>query len=60
MNDYRVIFQRDGQEETVELTAETVKQLVDLLPEEAEIVGVKFLRARGFSCRPRGTGQRRQ
>ena len=58
MNDYRVIFVRDGPQETREVSAETAKEVEALLPPDVDIVSVKFLRARGFSCRVRGTGRR--
>lgn len=58
MNDYQVTLERDGRREVVELSAETVRELESLVPEDADIVGVKFLRARGFSCRPLGAPRR--
>jgi hypothetical protein len=60
MNDYQITFQLDGTEQTIELTAETAKQVEALLPKDAEIVRVKFLRSRGFSCHVRGSTLRRQ
>jgi len=60
MNDYRVTLLRNGQQETCEITAETVKHIEALLPADADVVAVKFLRARGFSCRPRGIERRGQ
>lgn len=60
MNDYRVTFLLDGHEQTREITAETVKSIEARLPADAEVIGVKWLRARSFSCRARGTPLRRQ
>lgn len=60
MNDYRVRFALDGIEHLRELSAESVRHIDSLLPEDAEVLEVKFLRARGFSCRPRGDGVRRR
>ncbi|MEN9728017.1 MAG: hypothetical protein RL434_2383 [Pseudomonadota bacterium] len=58
MNDYQVVLERDGRRETVELVAENIRQIETLVPEDADIVEVRFLRARGFSCRPLGTLRR--
>ena len=54
MNDYRVTFIHEAREQVIELSAETVKHVQVLLPEGADIIRIKFLRARGFSCRIRG------
>lgn len=58
MNDYQVILEREGRRETVELAAENIRQIEMLVPEDADIVEIRFLRARGFSCRPLGTPRR--
>ena len=58
MNDYQVTVERDGRREVMELSAENIRQLETLVPEDSDIVNVKFLRARGFSCRPLGTPRR--
>lgn len=58
MNDYLVTFMQDACEQTVELVADTVKHVHALLPEDADIIRIKFLRARGFSCQQRGSSLR--
>ena len=58
MNDYRVTFIHEAREQVIELSAETVKHVQVLLPEAADIIRIKFLRARGFSCRIRGAPAR--
>ena len=58
MNDYQVTVERDGRREVMELSAENIRQLEALVPEDSDIVKVQFLRARGFSCRPLGTPRR--
>lgn len=55
MNDYRVTFERDGRVETRLVTAATAKAAAADLPEDADVLEVRFERARGFSCRARGT-----
>ena len=54
MNDYLVTYVLEALEQTLELTAETVKHVQAQLPADAEILQIKFLRARSFSCRQRG------
>ncbi len=54
MNDYRVTYVLESHEQTIELVAETFKHVQAQLPAEAEILQIKFLRARGFSCHQRG------
>lgn len=58
MNEYQVTVEREGRREVIELAAENIRQLQTLVPEDADIVSVKFLRARGFSCRSLGTSRR--
>lgn len=53
MNDYRVTYLQDGAQHEVELVAANVRELEVMVPEDAEIVAIRFLRARGFSCRSR-------
>lgn len=53
MNDYRVTYVQDGTQHEVELVAANVREIEAMVPEEAEIITVRFLRARGFSCRSR-------
>jgi len=55
MNEYRVTYVTDEGERTVELKAETVREIGALLPADADIVTVRLLRALTFSCRTRGT-----
>jgi hypothetical protein len=54
MNDYLVTYVLEAREQTVELTAETVKHVQAQLPADADILQIKFLRPRGFSCHQRG------
>ncbi len=58
MNEYRVTYLSDVGERTVELQAETVRDIAAKLPEDADILQVQFLRALSFSCRIRGTPRR--
>jgi len=60
MNDYRVTFLLDGVAHTREITVQTVRHVEAALPDEAEVLEVKFLRARGFSCRVPGSDPRRR
>ena len=53
MNDYRVTYVQDGTQQEVELVAANVREIEAMVPEDAEIITVRFLRARGFSCRSR-------
>ncbi len=53
MNDYRVTYVQDGTQHEVELVAANVREIEAMVPEDAEIITVRFLRARGFSCRSR-------
>ena len=53
MNDYRVTYQREGETVEVELVAASVRDIELLIPDDADLLEVRFLRARGFSCRSR-------
>jgi hypothetical protein len=59
MNEYRVTLLRDEREEVVTILAETAALAAAACDPETDVIEVKFLRSVGFSCRIRGTGQRR-
>ena len=59
MNEYRIVYQLDGQRIEQRVEAETIAAATHQISADAEIIESKFVRAIGFSCRARGNPGRR-
>jgi hypothetical protein len=58
MNEYNVTVRENDNVRVLLITAETLARARDQLPDDTDVIDIKFVRATGFSCRPRGLRSR--